>query len=207
MPASPRVVVLDDHPLMRDSLARLAVETLGAEIVGEAGSCVEGLTLARRMQPDLMILDVMLADGNGLDLVQSLRAEFPALRLAVVSSFLDEDYAVRARTAGAHGYACKEKPRSDLAAMLRAALLEGSAAPFPSGAANVDPLSALSEREMGVFQLVGRGRSTREIAAALGISFKTAEVHRENIKRKLGLSNSVALVQRATLWVNTGRPD
>ncbi|WP_438482389.1 response regulator transcription factor [Oleiharenicola lentus] len=203
---SPRVLVLDDHPLMRESLARLAVETLGAEIVGEAGTCLEGVALARRHLPDLIIVDVMLADGNGLDLLQTLRSELPATRFAVVSSFLDEDYATRARTAGAHGYACKEKPRSELAAMLRAACADGSTAPFAAHTTSVDPLAALSEREMGVFQLIGRGRSTREIAAALGISFKTAEVHRENIKRKLGLSNSVALVQRATLWVNTGRP-
>lgn len=190
---------------MRDSLVRLARESLGAEIVGEAGSCVEGLALARRTAPDLMVIDVMLADGNGLDLVQNLRAEFPALRIAVVSSFLDEDYAQRARAAGAHGYGCKEKPAAELAAMLHAALADGSAVPFPANTTTPDPLATLSEREMGVFQLIGRGRSTREIAAALGISFKTAEVHRENIKRKLGLSNSVALVQRATLWISTGR--
>lgn len=198
------IVVVEDHPLMRESVARLAAATLDGEVVGQTGSCVEALALARRHRPGLMIIDVMLSDGNGLDLAQSLRNEFPEMRLAVVSSFQDAHYAARARQAGAHGYACKEASSEEFATMLRQVMSGAAAAGAPAGAVSTEPFSALTEREMAVFQLIGRGRATREIAAALGISFKTAEVHRENIKRKLGLGNSVALVQQATLWVGPG---
>lgn len=198
-------MVVDDHPLLREGLARLVQSALGVARVREAGNRVEALARARAEAPDLVVLDVVLPDGNGLDLVRDLRAEFPAVRLVVVSSYSDGDYAGRALGAGAQAYVCKDRPPAELAEVLRAVWAGQPVAPARLAVVDVSPVALLTEREMSVFQLLGRGRATREIAVMLGISFKTVEAHRENIKAKLGLGNSVALVQRATLWVSSGR--
>lgn len=195
---------------MRDGLALVAHDLAGCEIVGLAATRVEALRLAAAAQPDLALLDVLLPDGNGLDLVRDLRAAQPGLRVVVISSYRAIDYAERALSAGASAYLNKEAPPQAIATALRAAASAPArpavrSARGDSTGAAPSGIAQLSEREMSVFQLIGRGRSTREIASALGISFKTAETHRENIKAKLGLTNGVALVQRATLWVTENR--
>jgi len=207
--SSIRLLVVEDHPVMRDGLAGVARDLAGCEIVGLAATRAEALALAGTAQPDLVLLDVLLPDGNGLDLVRDLRNALPAVRIVVISSYREADYATRALAAGATAYLNKESSPQAIAAALReaaAVAARPTARPGRGETPAAGPgLAQLSEREMSVFQLIGRGRSTREIASALGISFKTAEAHRENIKAKLGLSNGVALVQRATLWVTESR--
>lgn len=195
---------------MREGLAGVARDLAGCEIVGLAATRAEAIALAGTTRPELVLLDVLLPDGNGLDLVRDLRGALPDLRVIVISSYRESDYAERALAAGATAYLNKESPPQAIATALRAAAAVPARAATrtgrsePTGTAP-SGIAQLSEREMSVFQLIGRGRSTREIASALGISFKTAEAHRENIKAKLGLSNGVALVQRATLWVTESR--
>lgn len=204
---APRVIIVEDHPLMRDALTRVVRDAVDGEVVGVASGRLEALALARSARPDLVLLDLVLPDGNGLDLLRDLRSELPEARVLMVSSFREEDYARRARAAGAVGYVCKESSGEALIAAVRQAWRGGTVASVvgPVASGGGDPMAALSEREMSVLVLVGRGAATREIAASLGVSFKTVEAHRENIKVKLGLTNAVALVQRATLWVNLGR--
>lgn len=204
-----RAIIVDDHPLMCDGLARLVRDELGWSVAGTAAHRRSALELVRREQPDVIVLDLQLPDGHGLDLLKDLRAECPALRIAIITASHDPAYGPRALAAGAHAYMRKDAPSAQLLDALRGCVGPIESKPSSRGGGEAtgalvtdSPPQLLSERELSVFQLIGLGRATREIAAALGISFKTVEAHRENIKRKLGLANSVALAQSAALWVN-----
>lgn len=199
-----RVLVVDDHPLFRAGVAALIDRQPEFAVCGEAGTAVEARVATLRLLPDVVLLDLLLHEGDGLALVRELRHLRPALRVIVLSMLPAATYADRVREAGAAAFLHKETAPDLLIEALRK--LAGPAAPVDPESAGPPPESAatrldrLSDRELQIFQLLGLGRSTREIGVALGVSPRTIEAHRENIKRKLGLTNGSSLLTQAVLW-------
>jgi DNA-binding NarL/FixJ family response regulator len=206
------ILIVDDHPMVRDGLARLIGQEKDLVCCGEASNVAETLTAVARHKPDLIILDLRLKAQDGLELIKSLKAQYPDLRILILSQYGAPLYIERAMRAGALGYVVKEQAAEEVMSAIRAVLageiyltrgmaglllkkfLVPKAGPTQAGA------EPLTDRELHVLQLLGSGLSTREIAAELNLSFKTIETHRENIKRKLGLRDAAALVHFATQW-------
>lgn len=210
-----RIFLVDDHPIVRSGLARLISQQPDLTVCGEAGTAAEARSLAISLNPDLGIIDLRLRSGDGLELIKCLKAELPGIRLLVLSQHSEQIYVERALRAGAMGYVVKDQPADELLQAIRLILSHqvylspGMAAQVLQGLVGgvsrpVEPgVQQLSDRELGVLRLLGEGRSTREIATLLNLSFKTIESHRENIKRKLGLRTAVELVHFATRWAGS----
>jgi DNA-binding NarL/FixJ family response regulator len=191
-----RVLVVDDHPLFRAGVVMALQGEPDLEVCGEADNATGARELATRLRPDAAVVDLMLQKDDGLKLVRELRAEFPGLRLVVLSMLDAGVYRPKALQAGASVFISKlEGP-----AAIIAALHQTGPAVRPARGVEHE-LAALSERELQVFIQLGQGRSTQEIATSLSVSIKTIESHRENIKAKLDLPHANALVARAALWV------
>lgn len=196
-PALLRVLVVDDHPLFRVGVVAALRSQPDLEICGEADNAVTANELAAGLRPDAAVVDLMLQDDDGLKLVRELRAAHPRLKIVVLSMLDPGVYLPRALQAGASFFVSKQEgPDAIIAALRRAAAHERD---FAAGT-NPHALADLSERELQVFVQLGLGRSTAETAAALGVSVKTIESHRESIKGKLSLPHANALVARAALW-------
>jgi DNA-binding NarL/FixJ family response regulator len=204
-----RVLIVDDHPVVRQGLNMLLSRNLPVEVVGESGDADEALSMTRNLQPDLVLLDVSLQGMNGLELAKHLHAEWPKLPILMISRHDEALYARRAIEAGALGYITKSEPEHVFVDAVRSVLLgkiyrsARLQEPVPSAASGADPLEQLSDRELEVFELIGRGHGRREIAEALHLSVKTVETYRERIKGKLGLPSSNKLAQMAVQWVET----
>jgi DNA-binding NarL/FixJ family response regulator len=208
-----RIVIVDDHPVVRLGLEQMLAKEPDFEICGTAESAPEALGVIEECCPDLVIADISLKNGSGLDLVKQLTVTDPSLKI-LVSSMHDENlYAERAIRAGAKGYINKEtaidcmvdalhKVRSGsiyLSQAMTDRLLQSIArGDLDEGKA---PLEQLSDRELEVFELIGQGMTTRSTADHLGLSVKTVETYRENIKNKLNLENNNELICRAAQWV------
>jgi DNA-binding NarL/FixJ family response regulator len=187
------------------------------EVCGDAPNPHTAMTLVRDLRPDLALIDINLQEGNGVDLVKQLKAMVPALPMIVLSQHDESLYAERVIQAGALGYVNKqESPQVILAAIRRA--LEGKLylsekmserilgrLTADKHAPITDPIAHLSDRELAAFELIGRGKTTRQVAEELCISPKTVETYRQRIKQKLSLSNNSELVQQAVSWVVTQR--
>lgn len=211
------ILIVDDHPTLRRGLAALIDSEPDLAVCGEVATCPEALAAIPKSRPDLVIVDLALGEGDGLDLVKEMlkrHAEIPAL---VLSMHDESVYAERSLKAGARGYVTKQQLDSTVLVAIRR-LLDGKtymsdtlqarlAAKFVDGRTleTDSPLGALSDRELQVFRLIGHGRSTRQIADTLNLSIKTIESHREHIKNKLSLETTAELAQHATRWVETGR--
>lgn len=211
-PGRSRILLVDDHPVVRLGFAQLLSHEHDLSICGEAASAAEGLELAERLEPDLVLLDISLPGESGLELLKRLRKLRPGMPVLICSMHDEMLFAERAIRAGARGYIGKREAPDELVTAVRAVLAgerylsprfaqlldaagRGSRAELPG------PVSALSDRELEVFELIGRGVGTREIAERLGISVKTAETYRENIKQKLMIESAPALARRAVAWV------
>jgi DNA-binding NarL/FixJ family response regulator len=213
-PDLPRVLIIDDHPVVRMGLRAVIEQSGRYAIVGEAGTPTEALRLVTREQPDFMLLDLMLGGRSGTDLVTQCVRTAPATRILVLSQHDETLYAERALAAGAHGYLMKG---ADLEGVVQAldTIMRGEIALSPRMTAQLlkrhlhgasgDRYSELSNREMQIFLLIGAGRTTGEIAGQLNLSPKTIGAHRENIKTKLGLASAAELEREATLHVESGR--
>jgi DNA-binding NarL/FixJ family response regulator len=211
-----RVVIIDDHPIIRHGLTELIREEADLEVSGAAENADDGLALVETSRPDLAIVDISLSHSSGIDLVKSLRGRHPELRILVLSVHDESLYAERALRAGASGYIMKEEATENLILAIRRVLhgeiylssrmsdrlLDG----LVHGRARSRPDSklTLSDRELHVFEMIGRGIGSREIAERLGLSVKTVDAHRANIKAKLGLRKASELVQHAVQWVQFG---
>ena len=206
-----RVLIVDDHPMMRQGLAQLIDNEPDLRVGGEADTAGAALDLVIRQKFDLVLLDVSLPDKNGLEVIKDIRAQKPDLAILVVSMHDEALYAERVLRAGARGYLMKQEGGKKLLAAMRQVLagqisvsekMSAQILEIFSGrrAESASPVERLSDREFEVFQLVGQGRSTREIAAHLHLSVKTVEVHRANIKVKLKLKSAVELVRHAVRW-------
>jgi DNA-binding NarL/FixJ family response regulator len=216
-PGRTRVLIVDDHPVVRDGLkAQLTPET-DLEVCGEAEDVAGGLALVQSANPDVVVIDVNLKSGNGIELVKRIRAHDDAVRIVVWSMYPEELYAERALRAGAQGYVNKGRSTREIIDALRAVrdgrvYLSGDQADrilrrLIGGGKGADrsPVESLSDRELEAFELMGRGRTTEEIAAAMKVSPKTIETYRARIKEKLKLENITELVHRATQWVLDNR--
>lgn len=206
-----RVLLVDDHPLVREALTTLIEDETDLEVCAEAGDAVTALRLARELEPDLMIIDISLKEGSGLHLIKQIKAEIPGLPMVVSSMHDERTYAERCIGAGALGYVSKQSPPEKILEAIRDALRgkvhlskEMSDRVLQRIAKGDDlktsPLDALSDRELEVFRLLGEGLGTREIAEQLSLSIKTIDTYREQIKIKLGLENSKELIRYAVTW-------
>jgi DNA-binding NarL/FixJ family response regulator len=209
-----RVLVVDDHPLVRRGLAEVLNEAPGLAVCGEAGTTTEALAAAAAAQPDVAIVDLTLGTDSGLDLVSGLRAAHPGLRVLMLSAHEEWLYAERALKAGALGYLMKDRGATELIAAVRRVaegkpyvsqetaerILSALGAPTPA-AGSPSLVERLSDRERHVLMLAGRGMSTREIAGQLDLSVKTVESHYAHIKAKLGLRNGRELLRVAVSLV------
>jgi DNA-binding NarL/FixJ family response regulator len=204
-----RILIVDDHPLVREGLAVRIAAQPDLEICGESATAAEALALIQEQQPDLVIVDILLADGNGIDLIKDIRVRHPQVKLLVITAFDESLYGERAIRAGAHGFVNKQTLQSTVIDAVRT-VLSGKRFMSDELAAKTlsksrgtedDPIQRLSDRELQVFGMIGRGISTVDIAKQLHLSPHTIESHREKLRLKLRLKNGTELMQRAVQWV------
>jgi DNA-binding NarL/FixJ family response regulator len=215
--AKKTILIVDDHPVLRRGLVALIKNEPDLTVCGEAATCEAAIAAVRTSQPDLVIVDLELEDGDGLDLLRELKAHHPEILTLVLSMHDEAVYAERSMRDGARGYVTKQELDATVVAAIRRLFAGGThmsdklqarlaAKMLGSKPLAADsPLDALSDRELQVFRLIGQGRSTRQIATQLHLSAKTIESHREHIKNKLSLASGAELVHRAMEWVETGR--
>jgi DNA-binding NarL/FixJ family response regulator len=207
-----RILIVDDHPMMREGLSVRIAAQPDLCVCGEAADVDEALRQVHDARPDLVIVDLSLRRGHGLDLIERIKASHPAVKMLVLSQSEEALYAERSLRAGALGYInkceCQESivgairevlagrlyVSPEMTAHLLARAIEGDVPP------GTDPVERLSNRELQVFQLIGQGATTASIAQQLHVSVHTIESHRENIRHKLGLRNGAELMQRAVQW-------
>ena len=208
-----KILLVDDHPLMRKGLALTLSAEVDLQVVAQAADAEEALTLLEKEEPDLAIIDISLPGMSGLELVKHMQALRPDLKTLVVSRHDETLYAERAIRAGARGYVMKLEAADLIVKAVRRVmsggiyvseeinerLLLGLAAGRQEIAQS--PLEVLSDRELEVFELTGRGQGTREIAERLHLSVKTVESYRARIKDKLNLKSAAELMQHAVQWV------
>lgn len=205
-----RVVIVDDHPIMRMGLSQLLNSSGQVEICGEAGSVREALALIESVAPvDLVVIDISLPDRSGLELIRDLKIVDARIRSLVVSSHDEKVYAERVLRAGGRGYIMKDRAPEQLIVAVEQVLAGGiflSPAMTArmmealSGASSATPISGLTDRELEVFRAIGEGKSSREIAGTLGVSIRTIDAHRTHIKEKLGLRDAAELSFEAIRW-------
>jgi DNA-binding NarL/FixJ family response regulator len=210
-----RLLIVDDHPLFREGLRQWIEQQRDLECCGECEDVASALQAIDAQLPDLVILDLRLRDSDGLDLIKEAGARFPTQKILVVSQGDERVYAERVLRAGAKGYIMKEEATEQVSEAIRTVLagelylsraLSGILLKRYLGSTSQDSLLArLSDRELQVFQLLGSGLGSREIAAQLNLSVKTVETYRENLKHKLNFPDARTLVQAAVDWVREDR--
>jgi DNA-binding NarL/FixJ family response regulator len=210
-----KVYLVDDHPIVRQGLIKLIEQEDGLEVCGESGSVAEALSELKKLSPDVILVDISLEDSNGLELIKlvdDLGMQIPMLVLSMHDETLYAEHALRA---GASGYVMKQAASNTLIQAIEK-VLDGEIyvskamssqmlkmAFRSSGEDTRTGTETLSLRELEVFELIGRGNSTREIAEQLSLSVKTIETYRAHIKDKLQLRSGTELMQRAIHWVET----
>jgi DNA-binding NarL/FixJ family response regulator len=212
MKSARRVLIVDDHPIVRQGLRRMIDLEPDLTVCGEAQGEREARSAIRDLNPDVAIVDISLTQGDGLELVRNVHAQHPNLPILVLSMHDELIYAERLLAAGASGYIMKHAASEQLLTALRQVLdgekylseavqsVLGQARPGEAAIMGSDPIDRLSNRELQVMNLIGRGQSSREAADALGLSVKTVETHRQSLKRKLNLATNAQLVQYAVDW-------
>jgi DNA-binding NarL/FixJ family response regulator len=208
------VLIVDDHPIVRQGLRLMIDAEPDLVVCGEAQSAREARDAIRQHEPDVVIVDISLAQGDGLELVRDVHAQHAELPMLVLSMHDELIYAERLLAAGASGYIMKQAASDQLLVALRRVLAgetylsealaqslersRGVGAGMPG--TSIDPVKRLSNRELQVLSLIGRGQSSREAAEGLGLSVKTVETHRQSLKRKLNLATNAQLLQYAINW-------
>jgi DNA-binding NarL/FixJ family response regulator len=211
IPSDPsRVLIVDDHPVVRQGIRLMIEAEPDLTICGEAQTEQQARKLVRDLKPDALVVDLSLTEGDGFNVVRDVHAHFPDIRILVLSMHDEAIYAERLLAEGASGYIMKQAATDQLITALRT-VLRGERFVSESlkrslearRAADGAPSSRLSARELQVISLIGRGLGTREIADNLSLSVKTVETHRLTIKRKLALDTNAQLVQYAIKWHGT----
>jgi DNA-binding NarL/FixJ family response regulator len=199
-----RVVLVDDHALVRSGMRVLLQQMSGIEVAGEAVNGREALALVERVRPQVVLMDISMPELNGLEAAERLRRERPEVRIVLLSMHADEAYVGRALGIGASGYVLKSGDATELEQAIRIAARGGSylsppvsrvatAGGLPDGAGKLP----LTPRQREIVQLIAEGNSTREIAGKLHVSVKTVETHRANLMRRLGIHDVPGLVRYA----------
>jgi DNA-binding NarL/FixJ family response regulator len=207
-----RILLVDDHPIVRQGLAELIDHEKDLSICGTAEDIHKALDLVTELKPDLVIVDISLRGSNGLELLKNIKVRYPKQVVLMLSMHDESLYAVRALRAGAAGYVMKQEATETLITAIQQVLrgeiylsermekkMMQQLVGGPS-ARTGSPLEDLSDRELEVFNLIGQGHGTRQIAEELHLSIKTIESHRAHIKEKLNLKNATELVQHAIQW-------
>lgn len=204
-----RILVVDDHPIVRERLAELINQESDLEVCGEAEDSISALKTIQQLQPDLAIVDITLKDTYGIELIRQIKERHPRLPTLVLSMHDESLYGERALRAGARGYLNKQEATRKVIAALRqilageiyvsekmaSSILHKVAGGQKPGGAS--PTDVLTDRELEVFQLLGQGMGVRQIAESLFVSVKTVEAHREHIKQKLNFKSSSELLRYA----------
>jgi DNA-binding NarL/FixJ family response regulator len=212
-----KVLLVDDHPVVREGLAERINREADFTVCCVAENGADAMAAIRQYAPDIVVLDLALPRSHGLEVLQDIHAHHPRLPVMIFSMHEESVYAERVLRGGARGYLMKhEKPERLLEGMR--VILGGGYALSPSASAQLlqnlsqpaarepsaSPVSGLGNRELEVFQFIGQGKGTREIAGLLGLSIKTIETYRERIKGKINAKSSTDLVRQAVCWVETG---
>lgn len=210
MTAAHTIFLVDDHPLVREWLTNLLHQEPDLRVCGEAASAPEAVAAIERLRPSVVVVDITLEDGSGLELLKDIRRVSPRSVSLMLSMHDELTYAERALRAGARGYVTKRETTGKIVAAIREVLagrifvsdeLKAMIAErMLSGSASKADVSLLSDRELEVFRMLGQGRETREIAASLKISVKTVQVYFARIKEKYGLAGHNELLREAILW-------
>ena len=210
-----QVLIVDDHPMMREGLAQLINREKDLVVAGEADSAAGAVEQTAQLKPDLVIVDITLPGRSGLDLIRDIHAVHPAALVLVVSMHEESLYAERVLRAGGRGYVMKQAGGKKLMEAIRQVLggqiyvsADTSARILETFSRNNNETPAtgvqsLSDREFEIFQLIGQGENTRDIAKKLSLSVKTVEVHRLNIKGKLKLATAAELIHFAVRWMQS----
>ena len=210
-----KVLVVDDHPILREGLAQLISRQPDLMVCGEAGDAQQAMTLIESLKPDLAVVDISMAGKSGLELIKDLRVMHPDMSVLVMSMHDESLYAERVLRAGARGYIMKQaggdlvlkairqvlNGEVYISPVMSAKILDTLSGRKPRGSSS--PIEKLSDREFEIFQLVGLGKSTRDTAKQLNLSPKTVDAHRGHIKEKLELKDATSLVRYAVRWVET----
>lgn len=201
-----RVVLADDHKMVRTGLKEILADTGDIEVVGEATNGQEVMARVRELPLDLLVLDMSMPGRSGIELIRQVKAEKASLRILVLSMHSEEQYAVRALKAGASGYLTKESAADELVAAIRR-IAGGGAYVTPETAQRLalgldaagegPPHKALSDREMQVFHMIAGGKSVSEVAGTLSLSVKTVSTHKTRIMQKLNVANQTELIRYA----------
>jgi DNA-binding NarL/FixJ family response regulator len=213
-----KILLVDDHAVVRYGIAQLINRQSDMNVCGEEEDASKALSAIAKLKPDLVIADISLKESSGLELMRNIKAQYPGLRVLVVSVHDESIYAEIAFRAGALGYLMKEEALEKILTAIRR-VLDGAIYVSDTLAAKMlqqqvrgqtdikeSPVKGLSDRELEVFQLIGQWKKTREIADELHLSIKTIEYYREQIKHKLNLRNAAELTQYATSWVQREIP-
>jgi len=206
--AATRILIVDDHPMMRDGLKMRISSQLDMEVCGDASTEEQAFEAFRQLNPDVVTIDIALKQGNGIELVKRIKAVDPKVKMLMVSAFQESLYAERAMRAGANGYVNKQESDKTIIDAIRVVMkgeryvseemtqrLVSQALGKRSETQN--PIELLSDRELEIFRLIGAGLTTGAIAEQLFLSTHTIDTHRENIKRKLGAKTGAELSRRA----------
>jgi len=209
-----RVLIVDDHPVVRDGLKAAIAQHPDLLVCGEAAEVEEAVQMTQTSQPALILVDISLKGGSGFDLIKQVRSFDKEVKLLVVSIHEESLYAERALRVGASGYINKQEVTTNVIDAIRHVMageiylspeMTGRLLNRSIGSSSAPPggseIENLSDRELEVFELIGRGLSLRAIAQQLGRSIHTVQAHRENIKQKLNLASSVELSRRALQWI------
>ena len=207
------IYLIDDHPIVVEGLAKVIDAQEDMQVVGSAGDARKALQEIRKLKPQIVVLDLSLGDRSGLDLIKELKESVPGARVLVYSMHAEGVYAERCLRAGALGYLMKGEALERVIQGIRqvldgsfcfsTAVLTGlvSGGGEKRGASRGEPGRALSDRQMEIFEMVGRGLGSHEIAAKTGLSSKTIDAHKANIRQKLGLGSARELLMEAMRWV------
>ena len=217
--ARKRILVVDDHPMTRAGVAQLIDRQPDTQVCCEAGNPSEALDAISKECPDLLVTDITMPGRSGIEFIKDILALHPTLPILILSMHDEVIYAERTLRAGARGYIMKEAGGEKLLAAIRrvlsgqvyvseemsAKILDNLSGKRPRGSRS--PIQKLSDREIEIFQLIGQGKSTKDIARQLNLSSKTVDVHRGHIQEKLDLKDATALVRHAVRWVETQASD
>jgi DNA-binding NarL/FixJ family response regulator len=214
-PEKRNILIVDDHPIVRQGLAQLIGQEHDLNVCGQAEDAYQAMKAIRDLKPDLVVVDIALKETSGMELIKDIKVQYPGLPVLTLSMHDEAVYGERALRAGAKGYIMKQEATDKVVTAIRRVLAgevyisDGMAAKMVGrlvGSASdrgTSPIERLSDRELEVFRLIGEGYGTREMAEKLHLSVKTIETYRAHIKDKLGFQDANELLRSAIQWVNS----